>query len=264
MKRNKHSVASLAIACLLALSPELHATELSRLSYESHFTANDLSNSLTLEAMPAKSQATSHKAKAKSSRKKAKTKTKHHSKLSKHSRQKSSKTKSRYAARSKRHGSGRGYSYEPINPSHHTPQLVRSVMEHGQELLGYRYRSTGIAPWALDCSGFVKYIFSLEGIKIPHSSAALSMYTSRQSDPKPGDLVFFRGSNRASSRIGHVGMVVSNKGGDLKMIHSSSSKGIVIESITNSAYYSSRYMGAGRLPQLASHWENLPDSLALR
>ena len=136
-------------------------------------------------------------------------------------------------------------------------------MEHGHELLGHRYRSSGIAPWPLDCSGFVKYIFSLEGIQIPHSSAALSVYTSRLSDPKPGDLVFFRGSNRGSSRIGHVGMVVSNEAGDIKMIHSSSSKGIVIESITGSAYYSSRYMGAGRLPQLAGHWRQLPDSIAM-
>ena len=48
-----------------------------------------------------------------------------------------------------------------------TPSLIRTVVDHGQKLLGHRYRTTGIAKWPLDCSGFVSYIYSLEGIKIP-------------------------------------------------------------------------------------------------
>ena len=257
MSRYKQSLTTLAVVLLLPFtSPTTQAAQL-----QSPLTILEQTSTaaeLYLESAPAKASQpkAKNKRKAKANTKSAQAKSKALAKNSK-------KHKKDKRFRSRRRGSGLGYSYEPVEIASHTPELIRSVMEHGHELLGHRYRSSGIAPWPLDCSGFVKYIFSLEGIKIPHSSAALSVYTSRLSDPKPGDLVFFRGSNRGSSRIGHVGMVVSNEAGDIKMIHSSSSKGIVIESITGSAYYSSRYMGAGRLPQLAGHWRQLPDSIAM-
>ena len=258
MSRYKQSLTTLAVVLLLPFtSPTTQAAQLqsSLTILEQTSTAAEL----YLESAPAKAS----QPKAKKNKRKTKANTKSAQAKSKALAKNSKKHKKDKRSRSRRRGSGYGYSYEPVEIASHTPELIRSVMEHGHELLGHRYRSSGIAPWPLDCSGFVKYIFSLEGIKIPHSSAALSVYTSRLSDPKPGDLVFFRGSNRGSSRIGHVGMVVSNEAGDIKMIHSSSSKGIVIESITGSAYYSSRYMGAGRLPQLAGHWRQLPDSIAM-
>ncbi len=169
------------------------------------------------------------------------------------------------ATQSSRHGtSGRGYSYKPITLVAGTPSLIRTVVDHGQKLLGHRYRTTGIAKWPLDCSGFVSYIYSLEGIKIPRSSGAIAVYANKIKDPQPGDLLFFKGRNRSQSRVGHVAMVVSNDNGQIKMMHSSCSLGIVIESYNDSPYYTSRYLGAGRLPEVASHWQGRPDSTLLR
>lgn len=142
------------------------------------------------------------------------------------------------------------------------PSLIQSVMGHGKNLLGLRYRTTGVAQWPLDCSGFVSYIYSLEGIKIPRSSSTLATYTTQISVPQPGDLLFFKGRNSSSNRVGHVALVVSNKGGNIRMMHSSSSKGIVIESLNNSPYYTTRYLGAGRIPQLASVWKGHTDGLS--
>ena len=48
------------------------------------------------------------------------------------------------------------------------------------------------------------------------------------------------------------------------MMHSSCSRGIVIESYNDSPYYTSRYLGAGRLPEVASHWQGRRDSTFLR
>ena len=59
-------------------------------------------------------------------------------------------------------------------------------------------------------------------------------------------------------------MVVSNDNGQIKMMHSSCSLGIVIESYNDSPYYTSRYLGAGRLPEVASHWQGRQDSTFLR
>nr|WP_311450937.1 C40 family peptidase [uncultured Porphyromonas sp.] len=193
-------------------------------------------------------------------KKKKSTRRKHRSKSNR-----SRSSVSACATQSSRHGtSGRGYSYKPITLVAGTPSLIRTVVDHGQKLLGHRYRTTGIAKWPLDCSGFVSYIYSLEGIKIPRSSGAIATYADKIKDPQPGDLLFFKGRNRGQSRVGHVAMVVSNENGQIKMMHSSCSLGIVIESYNDSPYYTSRYLGAGRLPEVASHWQGRRDSALLR
>ena len=169
------------------------------------------------------------------------------------------------STQSRRHGtSGRGYSYKPITLAEGTPNLIRTVVDHGQKLLGHRYRATGIAKWPLDCSGFVSYIYSLEGIKIPRSSGAIAVYANKIKDPQPGDLLFFKGRNKRQSRVGHVAMVVSNDNGNIQMMHSSCGLGIVIESYNNSSYYTSRYLGAGRLPEVVEHWGGQRDSTKTR
>lgn len=161
----------------------------------------------------------------------------------------------------RRRNGGNGFSYEKMEVASTTPEVIKSVVDHGQELLGIRYRSSGIAKWPLDCSGFVSYIYSLEGFKIPRSSRDLSVYTKDIQNPQPGDLLFFKGTNRRSNRVGHVAMVISNEDGDIKMLHSSCSRGIVIESLNNSPYYTSRYVGAGRLPEVKEHWKGIPHEL---
>lgn len=169
------------------------------------------------------------------------------------------------STQSRRHGtSGRSYSYKPITLAEGTPNLIRTVVDHGQKLLGHRYRATGIAKWPLDCSGFVSYIYSLEGIKIPRSSGAIAVYANKIKDPQPGDLLFFKGRNKRQSRVGHVAMVVSNDNGNIQMMHSSCGLGIVIESYNNSSYYTSRYLGAGRLPEVVEHWGGQRDSTKTR
>jgi cell wall-associated NlpC family hydrolase len=72
--------------------------------------------------------------------------------------------------------------------------------------------------------------------------------TVRLSEVKPGDLMFFKGSNINSSKIGHVALVVdvSNEDG-IKFIHASSSKGITIDKFNGSKYYVPRYVTTKRL-----------------
>ena len=181
----------------------------------------------------------------------------------KHSTRRSLLGRMRHTLRTSRrhHSGGNGFSYEKMEVASTTPEVIKSIVDHGQELLGIRYRSSGIAKWPLDCSGFVSYIYYLEGFKIPHSSRDLSVYTKDIQNPQPGDLLFFKGTNRRSNRVGHVAMVISNEDGDIKMLHSSCSRGIVIESLNNSPYYTSRYVGAGRLPEVKEHWKGIPHEL---
>ena len=59
---------------------------------------------------------------------------------------------------------------------------------------------------------------------------------------RKGDLIFFSNNN---SEVSHVGLVVSELGEPLKMIHSSSSKGIILTEIDTSIYWSKRLYGFG-------------------
>lgn len=132
--------------------------------------------------------------------------------------------------------------------------IVANVIAQGERLLGRRYRTTGVAPWPLDCSGYVSYLYSKQGMSIPRSSAALSTFARKVDDPQPGDLVFFKGRNASSSRVGHVALVVENNDGDLVIMHSTNSRGIIKHRLKNDRYFSSRYLFVGRIPQMSDLW----------
>lgn len=129
--------------------------------------------------------------------------------------------------------------------------VVAGAIRHGEKLLGKPYRTGGIAPWPLDCSGYVSYIFSRVGISIPRSSSALSTFTDQVKEPQPGDLVFFKGRNASSRRVGHVALVVDRIDDDLVIMHSTNSRGIIKHRLSRDAYFSSRYLFAGRIPELS-------------
>ena len=101
----------------------------------------------------------------------------------------------------------------------------------------YRYGGTSIET-GIDCSGFTRYVLNYfdiktgrsadsqfeEGVKIPVASA------------KAGDLVFFG----CKKGISHVAMVVSNDEKGLIVVHSTTSRGIIKENITESNYWKNK------------------------
>lgn len=129
--------------------------------------------------------------------------------------------------------------------------LINKLISKGEKLLGKPYRASGIAPWVLDCSGYVCYLYNQLGINIPRTSAALSTYTERVAEPKAGDLIFFKGRNASAKRVGHVALVVDNNNGDPIIMHSTNSRGIIKHRLSQVAYFSKRYLFAGRLPEIA-------------
>ena len=141
-------------------------------------------------------------------------------------------------------------SIDPNN-SGSTPSLISGIdgSARGQliktagQFLGVPYVWAGESPSGFDCSGFTSYVLRQNGKTIPRT-AAEQYEASRKIKEKQverGDLVFF--SN--GSRISHVGMIISEKGNPLVMIHASSSKGIVITELEKSTYWMSRLAGFG-------------------
>lgn len=126
-----------------------------------------------------------------------------------------------------------------------------SLISYAFSYFGNRYRRGGTGAKGFDCSGFTMVVYKQFGIKLPHTSAGqglVGVYVAKQNIQK-GDLILFKGANRRSKRIGHVGIVISNKGEDVKFIHSSTSHGVRVD-VMNAAYYKSRYVKTVRLPEL--------------
>lgn len=122
--------------------------------------------------------------------------------------------------------------------------VARALIDCARGWLGVPYKYAGNTRKGVDCSGLTCNIFeSAAGIKLPRDSRSQKSYCRpvKRSDIQPGDLVFF--VNKAGgSRINHVGLYI----GDGKMIHASSSKGVMESSITR-GYWDSHYHCSGRV-----------------
>lgn len=123
----------------------------------------------------------------------------------------------------------------------------KTLLYEAQKWLGVPYRYGGTDTGGVDCSGLTMGIFNNAlNIKLPRNSEKQSEYCQNISVDKliPGDLVFFDTSSSRNGKISHVGMYI----GDGQMIHSSSSKGVIISSIVDN-YYSERFITGGRVEQ---------------
>jgi cell wall-associated NlpC family hydrolase len=123
-----------------------------------------------------------------------------------------------------------------------------AVVKYAKEFMGLRYRRGGGSNKGFDCSGFTSYIFAHFGVKLPHTSSGQSLYGIDVPAAKlmKGDLIFFKGANMRRRTIGHVGIVISEKGEPVRFIHSSTSEGIRIDYLS-SYYYRLRFVKGKRI-----------------
>lgn len=110
------------------------------------------------------------------------------------------------------------------------------VVAEAQKHIGTPYKYGGVSPKGFDCSGFTQYVFSKNGIALPRTagSQATTYEKIKTKDATTGDLVFF---GRNKNEISHVGIVYSNDSEGLKMIHASSSRGIMVSNIDKDPYW---------------------------
>jgi cell wall-associated NlpC family hydrolase len=122
-----------------------------------------------------------------------------------------------------------------------------SLLQYAYTYLGKRYRRGGTGKKGFDCSGYTMVIFSKFGVKLPHTSAGQGLVgiDVSKGNARKGDLILFKG-RRSNRRIGHVGIVISNKGEPIKFIHSSTSEGVRIDAL-DGMYYKKRFMKIKRV-----------------
>ena len=126
--------------------------------------------------------------------------------------------------------------------------VANELLAFAKKHLSLRYRSGGTTKKGFDCSGFVRYCFSQFGMLLPHSSAAQISHglDIALGEAKAGDLIFFKGHNAGSQRVGHVGMIVDVKNNYIKFIHSAW-KGGVRYDFLHADYYKKRFVGIRRV-----------------
>ena len=117
------------------------------------------------------------------------------------------------------------------------------MVTYSKTLVGTKYAWSGRDTDGFDCSGLVGHVYQKYGILIPRT-ASEQMSESKKidiNDAQRGDLIFF-GSGK---NISHVGLVISEKGDPLVMVHASTSKGVIVTEIEKSSYWRPKIKGAG-------------------
>ncbi len=112
------------------------------------------------------------------------------------------------------------------------------VIDYAYQLEGIAYSDAGDAPEeGFDCSGFTCYIYKQANIQLPRVSAmqAGQGISKALGEVEPGDMIFFRKPD--TNRVFHVAVVVANEFDGIKVIHSTSSRGVQVDNISTSSYW---------------------------
>jgi len=120
--------------------------------------------------------------------------------------------------------------------------IRKNIEQFAKKQVGVKYKYGGKNPKGFDCSGFTSYVYNKFDIAVSPSSKLQS----RQGKSvnlkwaKKGDLLFFgRGG-----KVSHVALILENKRDGIHVIHSTSSRGVIIENVSKSSYWKKRMMFA--------------------
>lgn len=124
--------------------------------------------------------------------------------------------------------------------------LVKNLIETAMSNIGVKYKAGGTTKNGFDCSGLVYTTFESENIKLPRSSFEQAKVGKviTLNDAKKGDLIFFK--TNKSKQINHVGLITEVNINEIKFIHSSTSKGVIISS-TKEPYYHDSFFQVNRI-----------------
>ncbi len=128
-----------------------------------------------------------------------------------------------------------------------TPNKSRDIIGTALTFSGTRYKFGGTTSKGMDCSGLLYVSFGEHNIDIPRASYEIAKEGEEISlkEVAEGDLLFFGTSNRKKN-INHVGLVVSVDGNDIKFIHSTTSRGVIVSSLRE-GYWNSAFVKATRI-----------------
>lgn len=127
-----------------------------------------------------------------------------------------------------------------------TPSDNIYLYNEGAKWLGTPHRMGGGTKRGVDCSGFVAIVFrEVYRKQLSRSSADMLKHNCKKvsrSKLQEGDLVFFRTGKGKKKVPNHVGIYLKNG----KFIHTSTSSGVIISSLSE-PYYTRAWLTGGRV-----------------
>ncbi|MCM5662639.1 C40 family peptidase [Galbibacter mesophilus] len=108
-------------------------------------------------------------------------------------------------------------------------KIIKTALSYN----GTPYKYGGTTKRGMDCSGLIYTSFKENDVALQRASYMMATEGKKISlkHVEEGDLLFFT-TNKNSRRINHVGLVVSVKGKDIQFIHSTSSRGVLVSSLS--------------------------------
>ena len=121
-------------------------------------------------------------------------------------------------------------------------ETFAAMLSEAQKYIGYPYVWGGSSPaTSCDCSGYLSGVINHSGWNVGRQTAqGLYNLCTPVSSPRPGDLVFFKGTYNTSG-VSHCGIYV----GDGRMLHCGDPIGYAN---LNTSYWQSHFYAYGRLP----------------
>ncbi|WP_405608279.1 C40 family peptidase [Polaribacter sp. Asnod1-A03] len=109
---------------------------------------------------------------------------------------------------------------------------VDKIVSKALTYKGVRYKYGGTTKRGMDCSGLVYIAYNSQNIQLPRVSREMAKIGTKIALNKveKGDLLFFK-TNKNHKKINHVGLVISNKKGDIRFLNGTTSKGVIISSL---------------------------------
>lgn len=120
-------------------------------------------------------------------------------------------------------------------------ETFAAMLSEAQKYIGYPYVWGGSSPaTSFDCSGYLSWVINHSGWNVGRQTAqGLYNLCTPVSSPRPGDLVFFKGTYNTSG-VSHCGIYV----GDGRMLHCGDPIGYAN---LNTSYWQSHFYAYGRL-----------------
>ncbi len=121
-------------------------------------------------------------------------------------------------------------------------ETFAAIFSEAEKYIGYPYVWGGSSPsTSFDCSGYVSWVINHSGWNVGRLGAqGLYNICTPTSSPRPGDLVFFKGTYDTPG-VSHCGIYV----GDGRMLHCGDPIGYTN---LNTSYWQSHFYAYGRLP----------------
>ena len=134
-----------------------------------------------------------------------------------------------------------------VSTSRKSISKADKIVANALKYEGVSYKYGGTTKRGMDCSGVIYVAFGEENFQLPRVSREMAKQGKKISLKRvaKGDLLFFK-TRKSYKNINHVGLVVSNVNGQIRFIHSTTSKGVIV-SLLSQKYWSKAFVKATRV-----------------